>query len=187
MLRCCLIHLKKVSICQRQRNSSAILVAGSEVLFVKKTSIVPVASSKYFIRRRFVNLGFCVHWPGCFERFSNEFPCDKACFVGFWDRLRYLWDFRGIWAERKTCRDIDRDRRRFLLCSFPDIVPRIVWMSVWEDSRWFEKRWICLCTWFQSPLVIGWYLESVIWDFKSIRGIYQDYFFKIIYLIDLNV
>jgi adenosylhomocysteinase len=52
MRRCCLIHLKNSSTCQRLLYSAAIVSAGSVVLLVRKTSVLPDSGSLKRTRRR---------------------------------------------------------------------------------------------------------------------------------------
>ena len=49
--RCCLIHLKNSSTCQRYRYSSATVSAGIAKLLVRKLNVLSVDSSQYFTRR----------------------------------------------------------------------------------------------------------------------------------------
>src|SRR5258708_2514301 len=62
ILRCCLIHLKKSSICHRCLYRSAIDDAETEKLLVRKTYTRPVSLSRYLIRRnepRYFSFVFC--------------------------------------------------------------------------------------------------------------------------------
>lgn len=52
MRRCCLIHLKNSSTCQRCLYSAQIVRAESAVLLVRKTSLLPESGSLKRMRRR---------------------------------------------------------------------------------------------------------------------------------------
>src|ERR1019366_7125776 len=76
--RCCLIHLKKSSTCQRQRYSSVIVSAGKTKLLVRKMRVLAVSGSLKRIRRSGASRARRWHWPACCEPPPNESRDDTA-------------------------------------------------------------------------------------------------------------
>src|ERR1700693_4399800 len=86
--RCCLIHLKKSSTCQRQRYSSVIVNAGKTKLLVRR------------------------HGPAYYEPPSNESRDDRAWNFARGDILRCLEGSPERSTERTPCTGIDPSTRR---------------------------------------------------------------------------
>ena len=85
-------------------------------------------------RRKFANLGFRLPLQAWYEIRFPEYRNGKALAASHVDKFRCREDFDGRLSVRTSCRDIDRNMKRFASCSCLDIEEHICRIGVLAGS-----------------------------------------------------